>query len=722
MLKVLMLQLPVPGFTLRKPWNNIPLAAGFLSAMARKSGLEEGVDIRILERDALNMSADARMVDIIASRRPDVLCFSLYSWNSMRSLFIASEVKKRAPRTMIVAGGPEVTGDKASYIARSPAVDVGCIGEGESAFVEIIASILERRGFKDIRGIFYRRGGKTIVNPERTDAIPTDEIPSPYLTGTLNLQDYGCMMLEMERGCANGCAYCSERLRKRRAFAAGRVIEEARLALSNNAGIFFIESNLLSSPYFKQIFGYLKNINRRANTLRMWGDICAEGLSGENAALMKKAGIGRVNVGLQSVNPGTLRNIGRPYAIERFLNGVSLLKKNRIDVVVDIIIGLPEDTVDDFKRTVKFLRRHSLRFTVYVLKLEPGTELREKAASYGIRYLKRPPYRMLSAPYLSKKGIRDSLEFAMGRAAPDFPGDLNLPFIHGKRAAMRRGAVQDRINKVIIDSRDITKGRKRLKKIGSMICRSVSCPFTLWFRCRDIDRDLPLLRDFCAPIAEANPYLVWNVIVQTSGRLDPSVPGKIRQALPSKEDVSDYSGSAHSICLVVPWSDDYEQRSRLSAVEDKVPVYRHMAFTLPSYSRQRLERSLREGTKKGLLIEFTPSCSINFALEILLFIRKHRPAAERGDLRFTSVIFSRIFSLICEEPTEKGGIDNGFGETIAGIDEKPGIFYYPVSARKAMLEWLRVLEECRRAFRADSEIVRRIDRLISGGISRCLDK
>ena len=137
MLNVLLLQLPVPN----NPSANIPLAAGYLKAWAHKQGLLDRVAIEILPRDLADRAGDALLVREIVRRQPDVLGISLYTWNSERSLWLASIIKQHLPSVIVIVGGPEVQRNNA-WVLQHPAVDVAVEGEGEQTFCAILERLV----------------------------------------------------------------------------------------------------------------------------------------------------------------------------------------------------------------------------------------------------------------------------------------------------------------------------------------------------------------------------------------------------------------------------------------------------------------------------------------------------------------------------------------------------------------------------------------------------
>lgn len=62
-----------------------------------------------------------------------------------------------------------------------------------------------------------------------------------------------------------------------------------------------------------------------------------------------------VELGLQTSNDNIGKFINRGYDNDKFLDAVSLLRRNKIDVVVHIMVGLPNETFEDIQNTIDFL-------------------------------------------------------------------------------------------------------------------------------------------------------------------------------------------------------------------------------------------------------------------------------------------------------------------------------------------------------------------------------
>lgn len=85
-----------------------------------------------------------------------------------------------------------------------------------------------------------------------------------------------------------------------------------------------------------------------------------------------------VELGLQTANDNTAKIINRGYPSKIFTEAVELLNKYNIDIVTHIMVGLPNETFEDIKNTVKFINKHNIQgikiHSCYVVK---NTQLAE---------------------------------------------------------------------------------------------------------------------------------------------------------------------------------------------------------------------------------------------------------------------------------------------------------------------------------------------------------
>ncbi len=100
--------------------------------------------------------------------------------------------------------------------------------------------------------------------------------------------------------------------------------------------------------------------------------------------------------------------------LKAFERGVSALLEAGIKVKVDLIIGLPGDTVASVRRGFEYLAGSQL-FTsmqVFNLAILPGTAFRQEAEQLGLKFQPRPPYYVYETPTLSTSDLYMLMEEA----------------------------------------------------------------------------------------------------------------------------------------------------------------------------------------------------------------------------------------------------------------------------------------------------------------------
>ncbi|MCK4777611.1 MAG: radical SAM protein, partial [Actinomycetia bacterium] len=237
-----------------------------------------------------------------------------------------------------------------------------------------------------------------------------DEIPSPYLTGILTPRD-NVSYIATYRGCPYKCAYCFEgkNYPKLRFFSEERTDAEIKLIMNDeNVKSFSIidpvfNLNKLKTEKLTKILSERNIGNTKLHTI----EIITEHIDQETVTLFKKANIESVETGPQTVNEDTLKNVNRYFEKEKFGAGIKILQKNGINVICDLIIGLPGDNFIKFLNSIKYiysLRPNRVVFsTLHVL---PGTQLFNESDRFGLEFDEKPPHYVISAKTFSFADIR----------------------------------------------------------------------------------------------------------------------------------------------------------------------------------------------------------------------------------------------------------------------------------------------------------------------------
>ncbi len=418
-LPVLLVQLPVPS----NPTTNVPLAAGYLKAYAHAQGLLDQVDIALLPRSLADSAGDALLVEAIVEHRPALLGFSLYTWNSERSLLIAERVKRCLPDLTVIVGGPEVQHDN-GWVLEHPAVDIAVVGEGEQTFAELLKLASERwlAGARPllppaaclaIAGLIVRDETATIVrSPERVALSDLSVVPSPYLLGYLDMAPGGMLMVEVSRWCPYACSFClygrnmGARLGNRY-FSLQRVVDEIRWGRERGAtSVHFIEANLNLVPIFRPLMELLADLNADRQ-MALYAELRGEHLGEEAVDALVHAGLRVAEVGLQTANSVALRAAHRRTDLAKWAAGTRRLLRQGVEIYLDVILGLPEDDADGVAETLDFIRREHLgSYDIFTLQVLPGTAVRSHAERYDLRFQERPPYYVLGSDRMDYATLR----------------------------------------------------------------------------------------------------------------------------------------------------------------------------------------------------------------------------------------------------------------------------------------------------------------------------
>jgi len=406
--EVLLVQLPHPSC----PDRNVPLAAGYLKAAAFQQNLLNDINIEILDSTFSDYAGCQMLTDVIISKEPHAIGFSLYLWNLDRTLSIINHIKTKQPNITVIVGGPEAT-KKSKKITKNPNIDIAVFGEGENTFIEIIKCLTtEKPKLKEILGIGYRKNKKFYINKSRPRIQDINLIPSPYLLGYLDPKKHREILLFTMKGCMLGCSYCSWTARgKLTAFNLQRIEQELLLAKKDGRQITIslIDSALNTSPIFHDFCKLVEKVNQD-ELLKINCFIQADLIDEIDAKLLKQSGFKSVEVGLQTANPEALANVNRYMNVDKFLRGVQLLKKEGINVGVDVIVGLPGDSPVTFDQTMKFLSDNDLNPMIFQLSVSKAAHLATQLKDFEGKAQPYPPYYLKQTKTYSKKQLQQTFK------------------------------------------------------------------------------------------------------------------------------------------------------------------------------------------------------------------------------------------------------------------------------------------------------------------------
>ena len=399
--------------------TDIQLALYYLKAYLLKNNPQVQATIQVFSENQSTPSITRK----ILSSKAQLIGFSCYLWNIKKTLSICRRLKEINPGLIIVLGGPEVSPRAQDILAQEKAVDVVARGEGEESFAQL-AERMRRSAAVDlsgIKGITFRKGAEIIHNPDMPLLPDVDNIPSPYLTGLVNLKDKNIVdvPLETTRGCSSRCHYCyyHKNFPVARYFPLSRVEKELKLILAHKPHeVYLMDPTFNSNPKrAKKILKIFIKYNQGAN---LHVELKAELVDQEMAKLLSDAHAYNIEIGIQSTNPTVLKAVNRAFNKEKFARGIDYLNKYKLYYEIQLIDALPHQSYESLMRSLDWLYSlHPAKVVIFRLAVLGGTTLRKRVASFGIVYDHRPPYFACKSNAMTEDevGKIEKLSYAMDR-------------------------------------------------------------------------------------------------------------------------------------------------------------------------------------------------------------------------------------------------------------------------------------------------------------------
>lgn len=434
-----------------------------------------GADIEIGEY-TINHQMDLILQDIYR-RKPDFIGFSCYIWNISYIMEIVRDVKKVLPEAEIWLGGPEVSYDAKKVLTREPDVRGIMRGEGELTFTELVRAYLQRKktsvpdgytgesfrgqakeetsgcaentrmpenaegenahsdrlDLSQIPGITYRAANGEIEEHGPQRLLSLDEIPFYYddMAGFENRIVY----YESSRGCPFSCSYCLSSIDKTVRFRSlDLVLPELQ---------FFLDHKVPQVKFVDRTFNC-----KREHTLGIWRylvehdngitnfhfEVSADIFDEEELELIGKMrpGLIQLEIGVQSTNPDTIREIHRHMDLVKLKRAVDRVYDYRnTHQHLDLIAGLPYENYESFMRSFDDVyRMRPDQLQMGFLKVLKGSYMEEQVAAYDLKYRGIPPYEVLSTKWLPYsdvirlKGVEDMVEVYYNSG--QFPATMKL--------------------------------------------------------------------------------------------------------------------------------------------------------------------------------------------------------------------------------------------------------------------------------------------------------
>jgi len=305
-----------------------------------------------------------KLINLLDSFKPDYVGTTFTTPLYDEALKIISVVKEHNPHIISVAGGTHMSSMPRETLKNSD-IDIGVMGEGDYTFLDIV----ENPSLSKVKGIIYKKEGIIIINERRPLMENIDDVPFPALD-LININDYNIphtiarenpvYPMETSRGCMYGCVYCNKSVfgRSFRKKSVRKIIKE----LIRIKSLGFKEVHIMDDGFTTDMEHAEKVCNAiiksKINiTINCLSGIRADRVNLSLLRLMKKAGIYRASIGVETGSQKILDNIDKKTSLKKIERAFKLAKKAKIETLGYFMFGLPNETEEDMKKTIQFAKK-----------------------------------------------------------------------------------------------------------------------------------------------------------------------------------------------------------------------------------------------------------------------------------------------------------------------------------------------------------------------------
>ncbi|MEN2984680.1 MAG: TIGR04013 family B12-binding domain/radical SAM domain-containing protein [Dictyoglomaceae bacterium] len=303
---------------------------------------------------------------IIEKHNSVVLAFSFFTTQLWSIKSLIKNIRKNYNRKIIIiAGGPHPTGDP--FFTIKLGFDYVVMGEGEETFIEVIKRLLEEKDLKDLKGIAFLDEENNLRYNKKDEFLDFNKYP-PF---SIKNNKFG--PIEITRGCPFVCYFCQTpyifgtKIRHR---SIEKICEYVEIMKARGlTDIRFITPNAFSYGSYDGRNLNIKKLEELLESIRkiltskgriFFGsfpsEVRPEHVSEETVKLIKEyANNDNLVIGAQSGSPRILDLSHRGHTVEDVYNAVEITIKAGLKPYVDFIFGLPYETAEDIKLTIRMI-------------------------------------------------------------------------------------------------------------------------------------------------------------------------------------------------------------------------------------------------------------------------------------------------------------------------------------------------------------------------------
>lgn len=387
--------------------GDIPnLAAVYLTHFLRQSGFTaEYINLFLYEQPRLEAYLRERPLCVAITTTFYVL--------NQPVIDIVNWIRSRNPDVTIVVGGPLVANHARRQEPLSPSVlrgrrptladytptdtfrlalddlgaDVYVIeSQGEGTLAQIVRCLKDGGDLASVPNIAYRDGREFRVTPSAAETNSLDQHAIEW--SVFRDQSLGpTIQTRTARSCAFNCAFCNYPTRAGKLTLA--TVDTIRRELNSLRDRGDVRNVVFVDDTFNVPIARFKDICRMLIEEQYCYDwfsyFRCSNADEEAIELAARSGCKGVFLGIESGSPRILKNMNKAATVEKYAEGIRLLRSHGVLTFGSFITGFPGETEETVKETADFVREHRPDFyRTQLWYCEAGTPIHMQKEAYGI--------------------------------------------------------------------------------------------------------------------------------------------------------------------------------------------------------------------------------------------------------------------------------------------------------------------------------------------------
>jgi radical SAM superfamily enzyme YgiQ (UPF0313 family) len=338
--------------------------------------------------------------DILSLDVP-IIGFSVNVSNSLFSLEMARRIKNKNKNKIIIFGGPVCFGPHIGTFLPpeiiNDVVDILVVGEGEETLTELIFNLKNKKK-EIIPGAIFIENGRLGSYLPRAPIQELDKIPFPiFKEFYIEKYEWRVLPLLLSRGCISKCSFCNDHrlsypYRWRSPVC---VVEEIKYHLKQHGIHHFSFKDLLCNGNLRILSEFCELIIKERLSIT-WDSqaVSRRDMDKELLNKMKVSGCHALIFGVESCSDRILKRMKKMFTKEDVAEVLHNTHGLGIKTVMNIIVGFPGETEEDFLETYNFIRENRENIdrigSLSVCLINAETDLNDRPQDYGL-VLSEPP-------------------------------------------------------------------------------------------------------------------------------------------------------------------------------------------------------------------------------------------------------------------------------------------------------------------------------------------